>query len=100
MSDTKERTKTIELADKITFDGREYPSITFRPPKVGERRLAESHLRNGQHPQAMTMFAVQLLGKCGGVPDAVIEQMYDDQFMEAFSFISDFSGRTVTQARA
>ena len=90
MSDDTARTKTIELIEPIRYDGREYSSLTFRPPKVGERREAETHLRNGQNPQALTLFAVQLIAKCSGVRDAVIESMYDDQFAEAWDWVGGF----------
>jgi hypothetical protein len=93
MSDELEFNKTIELREPIENDGHKLTALTLRPPKTGERRQAEGHLRQSQTPQNYTSFAIALVAKCANVKEAVVEAMYDDQFTEAWNWVADFLSR-------
>jgi hypothetical protein len=92
LTDTTVRSKTIDLFSAIDNKGHKYTQITLRPPRTGERRQAEMHLSRGQTPTDFTKFGVTLVSKCCGVDEAVIEQMDDDQFMEAWEWVGSFFG--------
>jgi len=67
MTAPADRSKTIDLIEPITVKGAPTSILTLRPPKTGERRQAEGHLRQNQSPEAFTRFAVQLVAACAGV---------------------------------
>ena len=93
---TDELYKTIELRKPIEANGKKVEQLELRPPRVGEKRIAESALTNGLNPANITRLHISLLAKVAGVSEAIIEQMDVDQFTEATSFLESFSnpGRT------
>lgn len=101
MTAPAERSKTIDLIDPIKSNKNETISVlTLRPPKTGERRQAEGHLRTNQSPENFTRFAVQMVAACASVGIDVIDQMYDDQFMESWTWVGSFLGGGQTSGNA
>jgi hypothetical protein len=88
-ADGDETTRTVEFP-AMKVDGREYSSLMLVKTKVGWRRQAEGHLRNGGHPEAMTKYAVHLVAKSAGLDERIIRELEDDYFFEAWGFVSSF----------
>jgi hypothetical protein len=84
-----ETTRTIEFP-ALSVDGREYTALMLTRTKIGHRRQAEGHLRQGNHPEALTKFAVHLVAKSAAVDERVIRELDDDFFFEAWSFVASF----------
>jgi hypothetical protein len=84
------RTKLIELPSAVKVGDREYRELNLIPPKVGWRLRAERHLRGGQHPEALSRYHGELIGKCAGVDAAVIEELYEPDFVSALQFVVAF----------
>jgi hypothetical protein len=89
-AEPEESTRTIELPEEITVDGRAYSSLILGKTKLGWRRQAEGHLRNGQHPEALTNYSVALLAKSAGVDQKVILALDDDVFFNGWWFVTSF----------
>jgi hypothetical protein len=84
-----ETTRTVEFPT-LKVEGREYSAFMLVRTKVGWRRQAEGHLRNGGHPEAMTKYSVHLVAKSANVEEKIIRELDDDIFFECWGFVSSF----------
>jgi hypothetical protein len=92
LSDAPPLEKTLDLAHKISFRGKEYSSVTAKPPRIGQRRVAEAVYNQGAGPYYDNLFANTLGMLCIDLVDAqdFADQMTSDQFEELYDWVKSF----------
>lgn len=86
----------LPLDHPVTFQGREYATLSLGEPTTGAIRKAQGQFRNGSGPQAARAYQMHLVTNTAGVPYAVVGQLPVSTLNAAATFIQGFSsaGRT------
>jgi hypothetical protein len=85
----RQRTKTIELPEPVTFNNATYAILDLRVPRIGEFKKAQSHLR--ESPDSATRMMVVLVSLVTGMPEPAVDLVDFDIIMEAFEWLMGFT---------
>ena len=82
--------KTFTLRNEIKWQGASITSLTLQPPKAGQVRQANGHLRTAQTPPFMQAMIIQLVAACAGTSEAVVDQIDQDDLNDCWEYVASF----------
>lgn len=88
MSEIKERTRTVDLPEPVTFNNITYSQLDLRVPRIGELKKAQTHLKG--NPDSDTRMLIVLVSLVTGMPEPAVEMIDFDVVMEAAEFLLGF----------
>jgi hypothetical protein len=85
----RERTKTIELPEPVTFNNQSYAILDLRVPRIGEIKKAQTHLRGTADSDTRMM--IVLVSLVTGMPEPAVDLVDFDIVMEASEWLMGFT---------
>ncbi len=85
----RERTKTLALAEPVSFNKQDYYELNMRVPKIAEIQKAQTHLKGT--PDSSIRMMMVLVSLVTGMPEPAVALVDYDVILEANEWLMGFT---------
>lgn len=85
-----EETWELTLPVPVTFDGRDYTTLSLSEPSTGATRKAQGQFRKGAGAQAARAYQMHLVANAAGVPFGIVQRLPVSTLNAAATYLQGF----------